>query len=101
MMNDVPSQRAARDVVCGMTVDPNQAAGQEVYEGTTYYFCCVSCQAKFLREPAKYARKPSGQFVVLGGAAVPEKDPVCGMTVDPGKAAGQEVYEGTTRYFCC
>ena len=27
-------------------------------------------------------------------------DPVCGMTVDPGRAAGQVGHEGTTYYFC-
>src|SRR5207245_7370848 len=27
-------------------------------------------------------------------------DPVCGMTVDPARAAGQVEHEGTTYYFC-
>ncbi|MFZ1803212.1 MAG: YHS domain-containing protein, partial [Nitrospira sp.] len=27
-------------------------------------------------------------------------DPICGMTVDPAKAAGQYDYKGTTYYFC-
>ena len=30
----------------------------------------------------------------------PEIDPVCGMTVDPAKAAGQYDHKGTTYYFC-
>ncbi len=29
-----------------------------------------------------------------------EKDPVCGMMVDPAKAAGSSVYNGKTYYFC-
>jgi len=28
------------------------------------------------------------------------KDPVCGMDVDPKKAAGQSEYQGQTYYFC-
>jgi YHS domain-containing protein len=28
------------------------------------------------------------------------KDPVCGMAVDPGKAAGASVHAGKTYYFC-
>jgi Cu+-exporting ATPase len=28
------------------------------------------------------------------------KDPVCGMTVDPAKAAGSSVHNGVTYYFC-
>ena len=29
-----------------------------------------------------------------------EKDPVCGMQVDPNKAAGTSEYQGKTYYFC-
>ena len=28
------------------------------------------------------------------------KDPVCGMTLEPAKAAGQMVHAGNTYYFC-
>jgi P-type Cu+ transporter len=30
-----------------------------------------------------------------------EKDPVCGMTVDPDRAAAQSVHDNRTFYFCC
>src|SRR5271163_4638854 len=30
-----------------------------------------------------------------------ERDPVCGMTVDPGRAAAQVVFAGKPYYFCC
>jgi P-type Cu+ transporter len=30
-----------------------------------------------------------------------ERDPVCGMTVDPARAAPQAIYAGKTYYFCC
>jgi len=29
-----------------------------------------------------------------------EKDPICGMMVDPKRAAGSSVYAGKTYYFC-
>ena len=29
-----------------------------------------------------------------------ERDPVCGMQVDPAKAAAKSTYEGKTYYFC-
>jgi P-type Cu+ transporter len=32
--------------------------------------------------------------------ATVEKDVVCGMQVDPAKAAGSSVYNGKTYYFC-
>jgi P-type Cu+ transporter len=44
-----------RDPVCGMTVDPAQAAAQVVYAGETYYFCGAGCADKFRTEPAKYS----------------------------------------------
>jgi YHS domain-containing protein len=31
---------------------------------------------------------------------VMEKDPVCGMQVDPQRAAGTSAYQGRTYYFC-
>src|SRR6202047_3360134 len=34
------------------------------------------------------------------GAGVREKDPVCGMTVDPAKAAAKQAFQGNTYYFC-
>ncbi len=33
-------------------------------------------------------------------AAKAEIDPVCGMEVDPAKAAGKSLYKGKTYYFC-
>src|ERR1700730_13439093 len=34
------------------------------------------------------------------GESVAEKDPVCGMTVEPSKAAAKQEFRGTTYYFC-
>lgn len=30
-----------------------------------------------------------------------QKDPVCGMDVDPGKAPATSQFSGKTYYFCC
>jgi len=30
-----------------------------------------------------------------------ERDPVCGMTVDPARATAQAIYVGKIHYFCC
>ena len=38
--------------------------------------------------------------IVQPSAPASELDPVCHMKVDPGKAAGTSVFEGTTYYFC-
>lgn len=42
------------DPVCGMQVDPANAAGQSEYAGKTYYFCSKTCKEKFDREPANF-----------------------------------------------
>ena len=44
----------ARDVVCGMSVDPATAGASAAFEGETYYFCCAGCKRAFERDPHKY-----------------------------------------------
>ncbi len=43
-----------QDPVCGMTVEPHQAAGTEVYNGVTYALCSPHCLEKFRADPAQY-----------------------------------------------
>jgi Cu+-exporting ATPase len=45
-----------RDVVCGMQVDPANAAGKSDYNGKTYYFCALSCKSKFDANPSQYVK---------------------------------------------
>ncbi|MGB9723825.1 MAG: YHS domain-containing protein [Chloroflexia bacterium] len=45
---------AARDPVCGMMVEEDQAAATSVYKGVTYYFCARGCKVAFDRDPEKY-----------------------------------------------
>lgn len=47
----------AIDPVCGMEVDPAQAAGSVEYKGETYYFCSPGCKRSFEKEPEKYLNK--------------------------------------------
>jgi xanthine dehydrogenase accessory factor len=48
------------DPVCGMTVDTTEAAHTALYEGDTYYFCCRSCQERFVADPAQFLRASAG-----------------------------------------
>ena len=82
----------AIDPVCGMTVDPAHAAGSYEHAGKTYYFCNVSCLNRFKADPSRYLQPAA--------ATEPHKDPVCGMDVDPGYAAGSVEHQGQTYYFC-
>jgi Cu+-exporting ATPase len=62
------SSTTAIDPVCGMEVDPQQAAGASEYGGTSYYFCSTGCKRQFDRDPATFtgpqsstpAQQPNG-----------------------------------------
>lgn len=45
---------AAKDPVCGMTLEAQSAAAVAVHRGSTYYFCSTSCRDKFEQAPEKY-----------------------------------------------
>ena len=46
-----------KDPVCGMEVNPGEAAGSLTYGGQTYYFCSTHCLEKFRSDGEKYAAK--------------------------------------------
>ena len=54
----------AKDVVCGMEVDPRTAAAQSEYKGRTYYFCARGCKVAFDKDPEKYL---TGSATTEGG----------------------------------
>ena len=45
----------ARDPVCGMIVDTQNAVAEAQYGGTAFYFCSVECQQSFESNPAQYS----------------------------------------------
>jgi Cu+-exporting ATPase len=51
--------REVVDPVCGMTIDPADAAGHYEYRGQTYYFCCDSCLEQFRANPSQFL-EPAG-----------------------------------------
>lgn len=82
------------DPICGMTVEPESAAGSVVYEGQTYYFCGQSCLDRFRADPAKALAprvEPAGSAEIeytcpmhpeirqMGPGACPK----CGMALEP------------------
>src|SRR5690348_183525 len=42
------------DPLCGMTIDPADAAGHYDYKGQTYFFCAESCLERFRADPASF-----------------------------------------------
>jgi P-type Cu+ transporter len=92
------------DPICGMTVDPKNAAGSYTYKGQTYYFCSQHCLAMFKTDPEKFLNSPMHAHATdhepSAENTLTATDPVCGMTVDPSKAAGKYDHNGQTYYFC-
>ena len=88
-----------KDPVCGMDVDPHQAAGQTEQGGRTYYFCSTHCQSQFEADPGQYlqpgtertADAPAdGEVVEYTCPMHPEvrqpgpgSCPICGMALEP------------------
>jgi len=87
------------DPVCGMTIDPAEAAGSWEYKGETYYFCHPSCLTRFKEAPESFlapagAQKepatppPPGTRYVCPMDPEVEQDhpgacPKCGMALEP------------------
>jgi len=46
----------AKDPVCNMEVNENEAAATSTYKDTTYYFCAAGCKTAFDKEPEKYIK---------------------------------------------
>jgi Cu+-exporting ATPase len=44
----------AKDLVCGMEIKKEEAAGISNYKGEVYYFCSKICKEKFDKNPEKY-----------------------------------------------
>jgi P-type Cu+ transporter len=97
--------RTAIDPVCGMTVNPDQAAGSYEYKGIRYHFCAASCVTKFKSNPERYLNPSSksqasempgspGNPAAKGGLYTCPMDPEivqegpgtcpkCGMALEP------------------
>jgi Cu+-exporting ATPase len=89
-----------KDLVCGMSVNPQSAAASYEHGGTSYYFCSTHCLEKFRHDPVSYiaGRVGSTQMIQLGvsKSAVytcpmdpevkqqgPGSCPRCGMALEP------------------
>lgn len=53
----------AKDLVCGMNVKEDEAAGISEYRGKKYYFCSTVCKEKFDKAPEVYIKSEEGEEV--------------------------------------
>jgi membrane fusion protein, copper/silver efflux system len=89
--------KPVKDLVCGMTVDPQSPNTLKTqYKGETFYFCSEMCKKSFEANPEKFIPKKT-----TAAKAENIKDLVCGMTVDPKSPNTLKTqYKGETYYFC-
>jgi P-type Cu+ transporter len=89
-----------RDPVCGMSVDPADAAGSLEHRGSTYWFCGRSCLERFRADPTAYLEpagdgpaphEPTGPTATEYTCPMhpevvrdrPGACPICGMALEP------------------
>src|SRR6516225_8055146 len=113
----VPSPpAAARDPVCGMSVDPARAKHHAEHAGYSYVFCSARCREKFNADPVRYVvsspQGPASADEVLWTCPMhpqivrkePGNCPICGMALEPmtptaGETQNPELRAMTRRFW--
>jgi len=93
---------AAKDPVCGMTVDPARAQHRADHADRTHYFCSAGCRTKFVADPAKYLDPAPVPAAPAAADAIytcpmhpqvrqagPGVCPICGMALEPEVASAK------------
>ena len=104
------------DPVCGMDVEPEDAAGKHEHKGQIYYFCSAHCLERFKSEPEEFlapvpgvtreasAQSKESEATVYVCPMDPEVKadkpgpcPKCGMALEPAAPAAPSI---KTEYVC-
>src|SRR5438552_11714095 len=96
-------QPTVHDPVCGMDIDPADAAGTLEYKGKSYYFCAEYCLNKFKSDPEAFLSADAAAPPTLHGPGVyicpmhpevssptPGACPKCGMALEPRTFTAEE-----------
>jgi P-type Cu+ transporter len=109
------------DPVCGMTVDPNRAAGSYEFQGKTYYFCSTHCLHRFREDPQSFLKKSALPIIQIESKPgqkytcpmhpeiirdAPGSCPICGMALEPVTVSledeeNPELIDMTRRFWVC
>lgn len=108
----------AIDPVCGMTIDPQTAAGSFTYKDTEYFFCAIGCLNRFREDPEKFLAPKKEEPVKEGVEYTcpmhpeilqigPGSCPLCGMVLEPkvfsldAEEDKTELNDMTRRFWVC
>ncbi|MBU0726712.1 MAG: heavy metal translocating P-type ATPase [Alphaproteobacteria bacterium] len=102
-VSDIPSgAETAKDLVCGMSVDPHTATHRASHQGKPYYFCSSRCQDKFTADPEAYfGSRPAAEAPQTDAVYTcpmhpeirqtgPGSCPICGMALEPAEVSLDE-----------
>jgi Cu+-exporting ATPase len=110
-------EHAAKDPVCGMSVDPHTAEHRSKHAGKTHYFCSARCQSKFDESPEKYLGEgqepaepvpPGTMYTCPMHPEIrqqgPGDCPICGMGLEPEQVSlndgpSEELTDMTRRFW--
>jgi YHS domain-containing protein/uncharacterized membrane protein YraQ (UPF0718 family) len=93
----------AIDPVCGMQIQTANAPAHLTHNGVQHWFCSDRCAERFRADPDRHATTITARHddaEHTGHSDATAVDPVCGMTVDPERAAAHRHYDGADYYFC-
>jgi len=88
--------KTAKDLVCGMMVDPAATPHHASHHGEDYHFCSAGCRTKFVTDPKRYLSGEGNTAAVAAPGAIwtcpmhpeirrdgPGTCPICGMALEP------------------
>jgi len=108
---------AARDPVCGMSVDPHTARHTATHAGRPYYFCSARCRERFIADPGRYLAPEEARAEPVPEGTIytcpmhpeirqigPGACPICGMALEPEVASSDtgpnpELVDMTRRFW--
>ncbi|OGU77477.1 MAG: hypothetical protein A2V93_00270 [Ignavibacteria bacterium RBG_16_34_14] len=54
MNEKTTKKQLVRDPVCGMWIEPKDAADETLYKDKIFYFCAPGCKKEFQKNPEQY-----------------------------------------------
>ncbi|HKY27623.1 MAG TPA: heavy metal translocating P-type ATPase [Pyrinomonadaceae bacterium] len=90
---------AVIDPVCGMTVEPQNAAGSFEYEGKTYCFCSTHCLHRFSKNPEEFlqASPPATHSPMVG---ISRSQPSKAVSAPTSAVSAPTTYAEKVTYTC-
>ena len=85
-----------KDLVCGMSVDPQTTEHFTRHDDKSYFFCSAGCKTKFENEPATFLARAADS----SDKPAKVKDLVCGMDVNPVTTKHFTRHDDHNYFFC-